>query len=78
MSIDSPPTVVKEVPNIPIEHGDNLSEEDHDTQDDDFIEQHHNWLASSTALKFLLAGGIAGAGKLGMDHIYAILHTKTL
>ncbi|KAI0940015.1 hypothetical protein AcV5_001236 [Taiwanofungus camphoratus] len=61
MSIDSPPTVVKEVPNIPIEHGDNLSEEDHDTQDDDFIEQHHNWLASSTALKFLLAGGIAGA-----------------
>lgn len=46
--------------------------EDDGDDDDDFDdsdlyafeeeEEHHNWLLGSTAAKFLLAGGIAGAG----------------
>lgn len=45
--------------------------EEEDFEDDDFYafedeeeEEHHNWFLGSTAAKFLLAGGIAGAGQL--------------
>lgn len=37
-------------------------EEDHHYYEDD-EEEHHHFLEGHTALKFLLAGGVAGAGK---------------
>jgi solute carrier family 25 (mitochondrial phosphate transporter), member 23/24/25/41 len=36
---------------------------EHDLLADDEEEEHHGFLESHTALKFLLAGGIAGAGR---------------
>lgn len=46
--------------NTPINNDDSLSEDD--------VEEHHDWLQGNTAVKFLLAGGIAGAGKCGLIH----------
>ena len=39
-------------------------EDDDEDYDDEYEEEepHHNWLGGSTAVKFLLAGGVAGAG----------------
>ena len=41
-----------------------------DDDDDDLLpehhhmeDEHHNWLGGTTALKFLAAGGVAGAGQ---------------
>jgi len=43
---------------------------DDDDDDDDLLpehhhmeDEHHNWLGGTTALKFLAAGGVAGAGQ---------------
>jgi len=51
--------------NTPINNDDNL---------DDDVEEHHDWLQGNTAVKFLLAGGMAGAGKY--DLTYAKLPTS--
>ena len=46
------------------------SDDDGDDHEDDLLhehhhigEEHHNWLGGATALKFLAAGGVAGAGQ---------------
>ena len=45
--------------------------DDGDDDDDDLLQEHHHmedehhgWLGGATALKFLAAGGVAGAGQL--------------
>ena len=40
------------------DHDHDLIEEHHHVEDD-----HHSWLGGTTALKFLAAGGMAGAGQ---------------
>lgn len=44
---------------VPANHGGELEEEP---------EEHHDWLQGHTAIKFLLAGGIAGAGEAFAIH----------
>lgn len=53
----------------PLDH--DLSPTDSEDDDHDLIEEHHHieddhhgWLGGMTALKFLAAGGVAGAGQL--------------
>ena len=44
---------------LPIDHSyPDVGEEEYD------VEEHHNWLEGHAAIKFLAAGGIAGAGEL--------------
>ncbi|RPD67207.1 mitochondrial carrier [Lentinus tigrinus ALCF2SS1-7] len=65
LSLGQPPIASssKEAQAIPVDH--NLPYEDEEDDDGDFEEYeeepHHSWLGGSTAVKFLLAGGIAGA-----------------
>ncbi|KAI0702892.1 mitochondrial carrier [Cytidiella melzeri] len=67
MSINRPyhPPVKQEAPQTPVDYEAYDLDDDDDLGDDDFYhheeEEHHNWLLGSTAAKFLLAGGIAGA-----------------
>jgi hypothetical protein len=46
----------------------NGADDGDDDTDDDLLQEHHhmehhNWLGGTTALKFLAAGGVAGAGQ---------------
>lgn len=45
---------------LPLDH---TAPNDDDLEEYDEEEEHHNWLEGHTALKFLTAGGIAGAGE---------------
>lgn len=45
-----------------LEEGENDDFDEYDEEEDE-VPVHHNWLEGHSALKFLLAGGIAGAGK---------------
>ena len=53
--------------------------DDADDADDDLlqenhhVDEHHNWLGGTTALKFLAAGGVAGAG----ERFFARIHHNT-
>ena len=55
-------------------------DDDFDIDEDDFYaqggeeEEHHDWFVGSTAAKFLLAGGIAGAGQC--RHVQHVMHTN--
>ena len=55
-------------PPIPVDYeAEDNGEDDEEWDDQDLYgleeeEEHHNWFLGSTAAKFLLAGGIAGAG----------------
>ncbi|KAI0719597.1 mitochondrial carrier [Cerioporus squamosus] len=63
LSLVQPPVASssKEVQAIPVDH-DSYEDEDEDDHLEDYEEEpHHTWLGGSTAVKFLLAGGIAGA-----------------
>ncbi|KAI0347249.1 mitochondrial carrier [Trametopsis cervina] len=57
--------VKAESPPVPVDYEIDDMEDDEDGEEDGFYpheeEEHHNWLLGSTAAKFLLAGGIAGA-----------------
>jgi len=61
---DTPPSISKapygsETPHdLTLEH-----EGEHNVQEEFEEEDHHNWLLGSTAVKYLLAGGVAGAGE---------------
>lgn len=46
-----------------MDHEVDWDEDDHDHEHDHQHHQHHGWFGGTTALKFLLAGGIAGAGE---------------
>jgi solute carrier family 25 (mitochondrial phosphate transporter), member 23/24/25/41 len=48
-------------PQPPVDH-DTIDDDVNDFGEDDDEEDHHHWLGGVTALKFLLAGGLAGAG----------------
>lgn len=50
---------------LPIDHSDPDLDDDDDFEDydEEGDEEHHSWLEGHTALKFLTAGGIAGAGQ---------------
>ncbi|KAI0353621.1 mitochondrial carrier [Trametes cingulata] len=66
LSLEPPPvsTASKEIPPIPVDHRSPYEDEEDDEEYDDEYEEeehHHSWLGGSTAVKFLLAGGIAGA-----------------
>ncbi len=69
LSLDQPRVlpIPKDVPSVPIDHRSPYGDEDDD--DDEYDEEyeeeepHHTWLGGSTAARFLLAGGVAGAGK---------------
>lgn len=65
---DKPPSMPSFCP-----HPENTPINNDDTLDED-VEEHHDWLQGSTAIKFLLAGGMAGAGKC--DLTYAKLPTS--
>ena len=56
----------RDVQELPVDHQAAYDDgEDEDVDYDDFEEDeepHHNWLGGSMAVKFLLAGGVAGAG----------------
>ena len=67
-----PPAV--QPPPLPSMHHDttpNDADDADDDDDDDVLlqehhhvdDEHHNWLGGTTALKFLAAGGVAGAGQ---------------
>lgn len=65
-----PPAV--QLPPVPSKHhGTAPNDADDDDDDDDGLlqehhhveDEHHNWLGGTTALKFLAAGGVAGAGQ---------------
>lgn len=66
-----PPAV--QLPSVPSMHHDTIPNDaddgDDDDDDDDLLQEHHhmdehhNWLGGTTALKFLAAGGVAGAGQ---------------
>ena len=69
---DTPPpfTVNRPMPvdaaALPIDHisphvGDDDEFEDYGEEEEE--EEHHNWLEGHAAIKFLVAGGIAGAGE---------------
>lgn len=56
------PSIVPQA--LPVDHLSVESHEEHfDEYDDDEEEEHHSWLEGHAALKFLAAGGIAGAGE---------------
>ncbi|KAH9853514.1 mitochondrial carrier [Lenzites betulinus] len=66
LSLDQPHAtpIPKDVPPLPIDHRSSYDDEEEDEDfDDDYEEEepHHGWLAGSTAARFLLAGGVAGA-----------------
>ncbi|KAI0773450.1 mitochondrial carrier [Irpex lacteus] len=67
MSTDRPsqPAARQEVPPTPVDYEADDLEDDDEYDEDDFYpheeEEHHNWLLGSTAARFLLAGGFAGA-----------------
>ncbi len=71
MSTDRPsqPAARQEVPPTPVDYEADDLEDDDEYDEDDFYpheeEEHHNWLLGSTAARFLLAGGFAGAGEYG-------------
>jgi hypothetical protein len=65
-----PPAI--QLPPAPSMHHDTTPNDadDGDDADDDLLQEHHhmedehhNWLGGATALKFLAAGGVAGAGQ---------------
>lgn len=54
----------------PVDHTRGGLADDDDIDEDEYTEdEHRSWLAGSTAVKYLLAGGIAGAGELGPSAI---------
>ena len=58
-------TALKDAVPLPVDHQTTYSDGDDDADYDEYDEEeepHHSWLGGSTAVKFLLAGGIAGAG----------------
>ena len=49
---------------IPVDHQSPYEDDEDDIgYDEEEEEPHHSWLGGSTAVKFLLAGGVAGAGE---------------
>lgn len=74
MSMDrsSQPPVRQEA--LPVDYeSDDFDGEDDYVEDDYYPnedEEHHDWFLGSTAVKFLLAGGIAGAGKCDRPFLY--------
>ncbi|KAI0774233.1 mitochondrial carrier [Fomes fomentarius] len=54
-------TSSKDVEPIPLDHQSPYGDDDDDGDYDEEEEPHHSWLGGSTAVKFLLAGGVAGA-----------------
>jgi hypothetical protein len=65
-----PPAVPVQLPHVPSMHHDTTPNDADDGDDDDddvdLLQEHHhmdNWLGGTTALKFLAAGGVAGAGQ---------------
>lgn len=67
LSLAQPPIASssKEAQAIPVDHDSSYTDEEDDDGDfEDYEEEpHHSWLGGSTAVKFLFAGGIAGAGE---------------
>ncbi|KAI0677578.1 mitochondrial carrier [Trametes maxima] len=65
LSLDSPATtpVSKDTPPVPVDHRSPYDAEDEDEEFEEYEEEepHHSWLGGSTAVRFLLAGGVAGA-----------------
>ncbi|KAJ3003911.1 hypothetical protein NUW54_g5063 [Trametes sanguinea] len=65
LSLDQPyvAPVSKEIPPVPVDHRSPYDDEEEDEEYDEYEEEepHHSWLGGSTAVKFLLAGGVAGA-----------------
>ncbi|KAJ8456382.1 hypothetical protein ONZ51_g12161 [Trametes cubensis] len=64
LSIDQPHVlpVPKDVPPLPVDHRPPYDDDEEDDEYEEYEEEpHHSWLGGSTAVKFLLAGGIAGA-----------------
>lgn len=56
------PTFPKSIPSRPAP----ITENDHDHHEDDFEDDehhHHSWLDAHSAMRYLLAGGVAGIGK---------------
>lgn len=43
---------------------DHMDHDEDDFEDDEVVEEHHSWLDTSLAARFLLAGGVAGAGTI--------------
>jgi solute carrier family 25 (mitochondrial phosphate transporter), member 23/24/25/41 len=52
-----------ETPVLPVDHLSPDVSEDDSFEEYDVEEEHHNWLEGHSAIKFLAAGGIAGAGE---------------
>ncbi|EIW61998.1 mitochondrial carrier [Trametes versicolor FP-101664 SS1] len=66
LSLDQPRVlpIPKDVPPVPVDHRSPYGDEDDDDEYDEEYEEeepHHTWLGGSTAARFLLAGGVAGA-----------------
>jgi len=51
------------LPPLPVDHSYSQQTEEEGQEQVYEEEEHHNWLGGSTAVKYLLAGGVAGAGK---------------
>lgn len=69
------PPVRHALPQAPVDYEADDLEEDEEAEDDLFYEDeeeedHSTWLAGSTASKFLLAGGIAGAGAFQLFSVH--------
>jgi len=59
------------LPLLPVDHSYSQQTEEGAQEDVEVYEEeeHHSWLGGSTAVKYLLAGGVAGAGK----HVSSLL-----
>jgi len=53
------------LPPLPVDHSYSRQTEEEDQGEVQVYEEeeHHSWLGGSTAVKYLLAGGVAGAGE---------------
>lgn len=73
LTLDQPHStpIPNDVPPLPIDHRSSYDDEEEEEDFDDEYEEeepHHGWLAGSTAARFLLAGGVAGAGRALSRH----------
>lgn len=70
-----PFTILKAIPNetppLPIDHTVIGNDED---DYEDHEKEHHDWLEGHPAIKFLLAGGVAGAGGYHNRSLFAKTH----
>ncbi len=68
-----PPTT--SVSSVDVRTQSTYPDEDEDLDDGDYDDEPHGWLDGHTAFKFLMAGGVAGAGESTDPHLASTAKT---